>query len=279
MSPAGIATCARRRTKSRTLLRQFTSGHLVEPALVRTAIKVLGKHHSRSQLPLAASRRLRTMATSWRCCRSSMAKYCPGCGGFWEKVQERPDWRAATPHGRLLPSEPKGRGKGKEEQKGANRPVTTRPCQCYRAAAGASTATSCCTGDAHVGAVACAAEGKAVCPSRGARDIVDSRGPGETPLGYAAGTSCWAGEFIRAGARSSNTSFPQHGKDRGQGLAQAGGAAPGSVSALEKLRQDRASFEQGWVVYSQALMDLLTQQFQERTDTVRGWVRSEVGLG
>ena len=42
-----------------------------------------------------------------------------------------------------------------------------------------------------------------------------------------------------------------------------------ALSSLERIKHERAAYEQGWATYSQSLLDILAQQFADRTENLR----------
>ena len=103
----------RARTRSRTLLRLWTSGVRLPRHKVVSAIRDLEHHDSRSTLVTPAIRRLNAATTPtmpsppqpWKCRHCQMmcgkrATFCPTCGGHWQDVADN---TAPSPRGRSTP--------------------------------------------------------------------------------------------------------------------------------------------------------------------------------
>ena len=244
---------------------------------VHRAIRALWGHHSRPTIVEQALRKLESTMSSWRCScnqtNKATAIFCPGCGKHWQQGaradnrapqvrqygQSNAQWEAGwqarpkSPRWRRPKSprqretggkaEGKGRFKGPKEPPAPSAPTVAQlpkppkprkvPVPKEEAASAAPT------------------------PSEEKRTL-------DALVAQLAQQEDLPDNLRKMVSQITQGSVKTESKALHRLVAQRQEA----ITALERVRSERAGFEAGWATYTQSLLDLLSVQFEERTTTL-----------
>ena len=216
------------------------------------------------------------MAPPWRCNQCAIAnrataEYCPSCGQHWTKVVDRqrtdPPWTSysnwqaeARPKSPRRPS-PRRRGaKGKAGKDGKGNEAPAKGSRPTGSEAPTAPATAQLPKPPKAKVTALPKE-----PAASSAPVTEERRVLDALLGHLAAQDSLPESVRSLVVQATQTTAKTEAKALHKLVAQRQEA----LSSLERIKHERAAYEQGWATYTQSLLDILAQQFTDRTENLR----------